>query len=373
MIQVFRPVIDYKKVLEQLEPILKSGWIGLGPKVKEFEKKLSEFIGAKHFSALNSCTSALHLAVKALKLKEGSRVLTTPITFISTNHVLLYENLEPVFCDVNPKTGVIDETLIEEAIKKYSIKAIMVVHVGGYSAEMSVINFIAKKYNIPIIEDCAHAFGAEYNNKKVGNTDNLCVWSFHAVKNLPIGDGGAISTNNDVLIKEFNKLRWLGINKDTISRSSNSFYNWEYDVELLGYKYHLNDILATVGIVGLETIIINNNRRKFIAEYYLTNIKNVTKPHYMDNRKSSYHFLPMFFEKRDDVYKKLIAHDICPGMHYKRNDEYKLYNKFTKINECKNAEWYQQHELTLPMHLELTNENLKYIVDTINEKGEICI
>jgi perosamine synthetase len=372
MIQVFRPLIDYKKVLQQLEPVLKSGWIGLGPKVKEFEDKLSKFIGAKHFSALNSCTSALHLAVKALNLKKGSRILTTPLTFVSTNHAILYEDLEPVFCDVHPTTGIIDERLIEDAIKKYSIKALMVVHVGGYSAEMSAINQLGKKYGIPIIEDCAHAFGAKYENKKVGDTDNLCVWSFHAVKNLPMGDGGAISTNNDLLIKEFNKLRWLGIDKDTVSRSSSEtsskkFYNWDYNVELLGYKYHLNDILATLGIVGLDTIEENNARRRFIAEYYLNNIKNAIKPGYLSNRKSSYHFLPLFFEQREEVYKRLVAHEIYPGMHYKRNDQYNIYNNFIKINNCENAEWYQQHELTLPIHLELTDDDLKYIVDVINE------
>ena len=182
MIQVFRPYIDTDRVLKKLKSIIDSGWVGLGPKTKEFEDKLSQYIGVKHFVALNSATSGLHLAIKCLDLPKKSKILTTSNTFISTNHAILYEDHIPVFCDIEKLTGNIDAELIDKAlVNDNEIKAIIVVHIGGYSCDMDKINKIGKKHNVSIIEDCAHAFGGEYNNKKIGNTDNVCVWSFQAI------------------------------------------------------------------------------------------------------------------------------------------------------------------------------------------------
>ena len=373
MIQVFKPLIDVDKVLYELKPIFNSGWIGLGPKTKEFEDKLSEYIGAKHFVALNSATAGLHLAIKCLNLPRGSKILTTSNTFISTNHAILYEDHIPVFCDIEKLTGNIDANLIEQTLREdEEIKAIVVVHIGGYSCDMDKINELAKKYNIPVVEDCAHSFGGEYNNKKIGNTDNICIWSFQAVKNLPIGDGGAISTNNTELYERLKKLRWLGINKDTVSRSNleskKQTYSWDYDVEEVGYKYHPTDISSAVGLIGLETIDKNNKRRREIANYYRNNItsSNIIKPNYEESRISASHFLPLFFHNRDEVYDCLKKNDIYCGMHYKRNDKYKVFSKYVKINNLVNSEWYEKHELTLPMHLFLKDEDLKLICSVIN-------
>ena len=370
-VQVFRPVMNTNEILESLRPVLESGWIGLGPKTKEFETELAKFIGVKYMSAMNSCTSALHLALKVLNLPEGSNVLTTPITFTSTNNAILYERLSPVFCDVERLTGNIDVNFVENAIKTHNIKAIMVVHIGGYSNDMEDINFLANKYSIPVVEDCAHSFGAKYNGSNIGsNTNNTCCWSFQAVKNLPIGDGGALSTNDPILLEYVNKLRWLGINKDTVSRSNlkseKQTYNWDYSVEHIGYKYHINDIMSTIGLVGLKYISEYNARRKYIATQYLTRLTNCIKPDYQGNRESSYHFLPLFFENRDEIYAKLIKNNIFPGMHYKRNDLYEPFKTFPKVNNCDNAEWYQNQELTLPIHLDLSDEELDFIINLIN-------
>jgi len=373
IIQVFRPFIDTDRVLKELKLIFDSGWIGLGPKTKEFENKLSQYIGVKHFIALNSATSGLHLAIKCLDLPKQSKILTTSNTFISTNHAILYEGHIPVFCDIERLTGNLNADLIEEIlIEDKEIKAIIVVHIGGYSCDMDKINYLAKKYNISVIEDCAHAFGGEYNNKKIGNTDNICVWSFQAVKNLPIGDGGAISTNNTELYARLNKFRWLGINKDTISRSNlkkgKQSYNWDYDVEEVGFKYHSNDIASIIGIIGLETIDQNNKRRREIADYYKRNIKSsaVMHPEYKQNRLSSSHFLPLFFYNRDEIYNQLKKNNVYCGMHYKRNDKYRMYSKYTKINNLAENDWYEKYELTLPMHLLLIDRDLKFICDIIN-------
>ena len=283
------------------------------------------------------------------------------MTFVSTNHVLLYEGLEPIFCDIEKTTGNLCIPCIEEAIKQYDIKAIICVHFAGYSNDMNKIN----SFNIPVIEDCAHAFGAYYNNNKVGKTDNICCWSFHAVKNLPMGDGGAITTNDENLYKWLKKMRWLGIDKSTHDRSQND-YKWEYNVDEIGYKYHMNDITACFGLNQLKTIDFDNDYREFIAQYYMENIKAI-KPRYEINRRSSYHFYPLFFENRKEIYDLLIKNEIYPGMHYKPNYYYSMYKDCIRINNCKNTEWYYQRELTLPIHLGLTKEDLKKIIGVVNE------
>jgi len=373
MIQVFKPQIDTERILNELRPILNSGWIGLGPKTKEFETKLSEYIGSKYFVALNSATAGLHLAVKVLNLPPNSKIITTSNTFVSTNHAILYEGHIPVFCDNEKMTGNISADSIEQALQEDNeIKAIMVVHIGGYSCDMIRINEIANRYGVPVIEDCAHSFGGMYNGKMIGDTDNICVWSFQAVKNLPVGDGGAISTNNEELYTRLNKLRWLGINKDTVSRSNlnteKPTYNCDYEVEEVVYKYHLTDIASTMGIIGLETINQNNLRRRLISSYYLNNVKGAMLPEYNTDRVSSSHFLPLFFEDRDEVYDLLKNNGVYCGMHYKRNDKYEPFKDFKKVGGLVNAEWYDKHELTLPLHLGLTDEDLETIINVINNR-----
>ena len=376
MIQVFKPKIRTDEVIQELKKILDTGWIGLGPKTKEFEQEVGKYLNCSNFIATNSCTSALYLAIKCLNLPAKSKIITTPITFVSTNSVILYEGHLPVFCDVEPLTGNISVDSIEKAIKFHNgeIKAIMLVHMGGYPCDMDKINEIAEKNNIKIIEDCAHAFGATYKGKTIGDSSNVCVWSFQAVKNLPVGDGGGISTKDEKMAERIKRLIWLGIDKTTIERSSldsiKQSYNWDYDVTELGFKYHLNDIISTIGLIQLKHIGEDNARRKEIVNFYKTHLNKdkCTFPEYNLDRTSSYHFFPLFFENRGDVYKRLSENEIYPGMHYKRNDQYELFAPYKGLicGELTAAKMYQEKELTLPLHMFLTNNDLEKIVDVIN-------
>lgn len=365
MIQVFKPKVNTERILQELRPVLESGWLGLGPQTQKFENKLAEYIGTKHVACMNSCTAALHIAIKLLNLRPGSYVATTPISFVSTNHVILQEGLVPIFCDIEETTGNISVESLKKTLMKYNVKAIMVVHLGGYSCEMDEINKLALKYNISVIEDCSHAIGGKYKGEKIGSKDNLCTWSFAAVKNLTTGDGGALSTRNQEYDKRARRLRWLGIDKDTISRTKDG-YKWDYEVLELGNKYHTCDILSTIGLVELEDLDKHNERRKEIAEFYMANVSNCRKPEYKGDRESAYHFLPLFFENRSRIIKELNKNDIFPGMHYKRNDFYKCY-KHVRRNDLPNTQWYQDHELTLPIHLDLTQSDLDKIINVINK------
>lgn len=377
MIQVFKPKIRKEEILTQLSDIFDTGWVGLGPKTSEFEKRVTEYLNCGNFIATNSCTSSLHLAVKCLNLKPRTKILTTPITFVSTNHAIKYEGHIPVFYDVNPKNGNADVESIKRGFEKHpDIGAIMVVHIGGYSCDMDEINKIAKQYGVPVIEDCAHAFGGRYKGKMIGDSDNICVWSFQAVKNLPVGDGGGISSKDNEIASRIKKLIWLGIDKSTVERShldsKKQSYNWDYDVLEVGYKYHMNDIVATIGLHQLKFIEEDNERRREIANRYLNEINPeiCEFPDYKEDIISSSHFLPLFFNNRDEVYSRLSTNEIYPGMHYKRNDKYVVFDGdgSIKYEELIGVDEYEKKELTLPMHLNLTDYDVTKIIKTVNNE-----
>lgn len=369
-IQVFRPVMNTNSIVESLRPIFESGWVGLGTKTAEFEKAIADYIGvdAHRVVAVNSCTAALELAMSSMGLPEKSAVLSTPITFVSTNSAILRAGYSPVFYDIERTTGAPDIESVFRLCKMYDIKAITVVHIGGYASDkMDAINDIAKCFEMQVIEDCAHAMGARYlNGNKVGNSNNVCCFSFHAVKNLALGDGGAIVANSDHMAEWCRKARWLGINKDTISRTDGEGYKWDYDVEFNGWKCHLNDIAAVIGLEQLRRLDDDNARRRQIANRYFT-IEGAYRPRYEEADRSSFHFYPLFFDDRKSVYDKLVSADIYPGMHYKRNDLYKPFLKCIKDECMDGVQWWNNHELTLPMHIGLSDEDVDKVIEVLSE------
>jgi len=373
MIPVFRPVYNVESILSELRTVFEKGWTGLGAKVEEFEKKICDYTGARNCVALNSATSALHLAVRSLNLPRGSKVLTTPLSFISTNSVLLYEGLEPVFCDISKSmTGEIDIERVVETCSKHEIKAIMIVHYGGYPCDMVMLNAISERWGIPVIEDCAHAFGSRYYDdgegdaEYVGESDNFCCFSFHAVKNLSIGDGGAITTHDQEKAEWFKRMRWLGIDKSTHARTGAHAYAWEYGIDENGYKYHMNDIAATIGIENLKLLPMQNARRAEIAKYYRDNLKG-QHPQYEEHRKSSYHIYPVLVNDRNLVATQLQQNGVGCGMHYALNCDYTPFRNFIRIDDCKNARKFSEHEITLPMSPAMTDADVNKVVEVFND------
>jgi perosamine synthetase len=361
-----KPHMNTDKILQEMRKILESGWIGIGPKTKEFEDRLGDYWGVSgnRVCCTNNGTAALHMAVKRLGLAPGTCVATTPITFVATNHVLLYENLRPIFYDVEPTTGCADVASLKNLLGSGRFGAIMVVHMAGYPCDMQKINAIAAENHVTVIEDCAHAMGAVYETgKRVGDSDNVCCFSFHAVKNLPTGDGGAIAMPQED--GWYRKARWMGIDQDSVSKAAGVKRKWEYAVDFLGWKYHLNDIAAVIGLAQLEILDESNARRKEIADYYRDNLRTATFPDYDDKRTSSYHYYPVFFDNRDAVYDALTREDIWPGMHYARNDKLGVYRGAPK-GDLKGAQWYEEHELTLPMYYDLEESDFQRITEVAN-------
>ena len=370
-IHLFKPVVS-EAAIQAVAEVLRSGWTGLGPKTKQFETDFAKFVNAKYCVALNSCTSALHLALELLDLKEGDEVITTPLTFVSTNHAILYVGATPVFADVQLETGCLDPKSIESKITEKT-KAIMVVHFGGYPADMDEIHTIARTYGIQVIEDAAHSCGSMYRSQMIGSVSAINCFSFQAVKNLSLGDGGAITTNNKFYFDKLNKLRWLGIDKSTYARTETSgstlnakAYSWLYDVPLVGHKMHMNDINAAIGIEQLKLLDQENARRAEIVEMYREGLKDVAGIKFMQrqaDRKSSNHIFAIRADKRDYLMDALKQNDIHCGVHYRLSTRYPMYQKVS----LPNAELLERELISLPLHLGLTDEDINRVIEVVKK------
>lgn len=368
MIPVFRPSMGDEE-LAAVGDVLKSGWIGLGPKTREFEKHFASYIGTKYAVGVNSATSALHLAMKVMNV-EGGEVISTPMTFVSTNHAILYNNAVPVFCDIEPDTLNIDAHKIETLITEKT-KAIVVVHYGGYPVDMDRILEIGKKYKLKIVEDVAHGCGGEYKNNKLGSLGDIGCFSFHAVKNLATGDGGMITSDDPEIYERLLKLRWVGITKDTWSREENDSkkYSWYYNVEELGFKYHMNDITAAIGLVQLGKLDLMNKRRFEISQRYtnaFSSIRHIEVPTIKDYMtKPACHNYVIKLDHRDEMNDYLKLKGISTGIHYIPNNHYDMYRHYRGETPMADAVW--KRILTLPLYPDLKSEEVDYIITSILE------
>jgi len=363
MIPVFKPSVGEDE-LSALKEVFDSGWLGLGPKTKEFEDKFRDFVGAKYCVGLNSGTTALDMAIKLLNIGPGDEVLVPTMTFVSTAHAVAYNGATPVFVDCNKEGNL--NLCLNDLFNKINpkTKAIIVVHHGGVPVDLDALENIAG--TIPIIEDCAHAVGSYYKGKHVGSR-NIGCFSFHAVKNLVMGEGGAITLPHRDLFDRSKKLRWLGIDKGTWDRTGNDkSYWWEYDVQEIGLKGHMHDISAAIGLVQLNKIKEMNSKRELIVERYRKGLDygiSLVNDIYKDC-VSSNHLCIMETQFRDELSTYLKDQDICTGVHYKPIHLYPCYGQKVTL---KNAESRFRRIITLPIFPDLTEEDLSTIILHINQ------
>lgn len=364
MIPVFKPSFGDEE-LEALRTPFSTGWIGLGPRTKEFETAFAEYIGVRYAVAVNSGTAALHLALMVAGI-EDAEVISTPITFVSTNHAILYNKGIPVFADVEADTVNIDAAEIRKAVTART-KAVVVVHYGGHPCDMDPILEIAREHNLRIIEDTAHGCGGEYKGRKLGSIGDLACFSFHAVKNLSTGEGGMITTNDEEFYGRLLKLRWMGISKDTWSREEkDEKYSWYYNVEEVGFKCHMNDIPASIGLVQLRKLDRMNDRRREITERYnkgFSGLKWLETPVVKPYARSAHHNYVIKVEKRDALNVFLQEKGISTGVHYIPNNHYDMYRNCK--GETPVAEKVWKKLLTLPLYPDLTDEEVDYIIGEV--------
>lgn len=362
-IPLFRPLIS-EEAIEAAAEVMRSGWLGMGPQTESFENAFAAYTGAPFCVGVNSGTSALHMAVRVLDLPRGSEVITTALTFVSTNHVLLYEGLTPVFADVDARTGNLSVADVASRITDRT-GAIMLVHYGGYPCDLDEFYALARNRGLRVIEDCAHACGAAYRGARIGSHGDLHAFSFHAVKNLSMGEGGGLTVTSPENNERLRRLRWLGITKSTYDRTARSGYRWDYDVAEVGFKYNMSDVQAAIGLAQLRRLDRENARRAAIAARYyrrLAATPGVTLLKYEDDRKSSFHLLPILAERRDDLMRKLREGGVESGVHYRRNDQYSMFAA-AELPQC---EKFWRSVVSLPMHLQLSDEQVDYVCDLIS-------
>ena len=367
MIPVFKPFMGNEEV-KAVEKVIRSGWLGLGPKTEEFEDKFAKYVGSRYAVGVNSCTAALHLALKVADV-EGGEVITTPMTFVSTNHAILYNNAIPVFSDIDEDTLNIKLDEIERLITPKS-KAILVIHYGGYPCDMDPILEIAKDKGLKVIEDAAHACGTEYKGKKIGSIGDATCFSFHAIKNLAAGDGGMITVKNQEVAERLKRLRWLGISRGTWDRSMGKAYRWKYNVEELGFKYHMNDITAAIGLVQLSKLEKANARRREIVKTYnkafadLSWIKTPVEKPYAKSACHNY-VIKVLNGKRDELIAYLAENGISASVHYIPNHLYKIYKPFYRELPVTERVW--KTLITLPLFPDLKDEEVRQIIDIVRK------
>jgi len=262
------PLTGEEEIAEVIDTI-RSGWLTTGPKTKKFEQDFSEFVGAKYSLAVNSATAGLHLGLEAMGVGPGDKVITTVHTFTATAEVIRYMGADPIFVDIEGDSFNIDCDAVEQAlIGNPEVKVILPVHYAGQAANMTKIMSLAKRYNVKVMEDAAHAIPSTHNGHMIGTFGDITVYSFYANKTITTGEGGMIVTNNDDYAKRIGCMRLHGISKDVFDRFTSTKPSWHYEVVAPGFKYNMTDIAASLGLHQLKKAWLLQERRKAIALKY---------------------------------------------------------------------------------------------------------
>lgn len=368
-IQLFVPNFRVEECLSGIRECLEKGWTGLGFKTVEMENAWKEYTGLPHAHFLSSNTVGLHLALHMFKTEfgwaDGDEVISTPLTFVSSNHAIVYANMQPVFADVDQYLCLNPED-VERKITPRT-KAVIFVGIGGNTGQYEKVLKLCREKGLMLILDAAHMAGTRLNGLHVGHDADCTVFSFQAVKNLATADSGMICFPDHARDERARKLSWLGINKDTYARTvTQGSYKWMYDVEEVGYKYHGNSIMAAIGLVSLRYLDRDNAYRRQLAAWYqeaLSGHESINIVPIAENCESSRHLFQIKVAKRDEVLMALNEHDIHPGVHYRDNTEYKLYSHGS--GTCPVAHKASEEILSLPMHMGVTKIDVKYIAQTL--------
>lgn len=355
---------------EEVMKVLSSDWLTTGPKVGEFENSLCRYVGCKHSIAVNSGTSALDIAVGALDLPEGSEVITTPFTFAATSNALLYNHLKPVFADIKKDARNIDPEDIRCKITPKT-RAISYVDYAGHPCDIKEIKEIAEEYNLYLIEDACHALGASYYGKKIGNFADLTVFSFHPVKPITTGEGGAVVTNNSELAERTRLLHSHGIDKSATERYGPDA-DWAYDMKMLGRNYRMTDIQAALGISQMKKLDMFIERRQKIAELYnelLRDCEFVETPVTKEGMKHGWHIYTILLKNinRDKFFTYMRKSDIGVNVHYIPTYHFSYYRKHFDFdeNDYPVTEDVFKRIVTLPIYPKMSDEDVELVVKTI--------
>lgn len=363
MIPYSTQLIDQSDI-DAVVSVLKSSNLTQGKEVEKFEQALCQYINAQYAVTFNSATSALLAAYSISGIVKNDEIITTPISFVATTNMAIAVGAKPVFCDIK-LDGNIDEHLIESLITKKT-KAIVPVDFSGKPVELDTITRIAKKHNLIVIEDASHALGSSYKDKKIGSISDMSIFSFHAIKPITTGEGGAVVTNNKELANKLRLFRSHGIIKKS---------HWESDMIDFGYNFRLTDIAAALGSSQLKKLDNFIQQRNKIASYYNERFKNNCYFHTInlnEHETSSHHLYPVLlntelYTHKEDIFLKLQSKGIGVQVHYKPIYQNTFYKEKYGKKFLANAEDFYQAEISLPCHQRMNLDDANYIADTFLE------
>jgi perosamine synthetase len=350
-----------QSVLESLADTLLSGYIGQGPRVDEFEGALAPRFGNQNVLTVNSGTSALQLALRLANVGFGDEVISTPMTCTATNVPIMAMGANIVWADIDPMTGNIDPLDVERKITKKT-KGVIAVHWGGYPCELDELNRIGKQYNVKIIEDAAHAFGATYHGQPIGSHSDFVCFSFQAIKHLTTVDGGALVCRDTESYQRGKLLRWYGIDRE----SERKDFRCEEDVKEWGYKFHMNDIAATIGLHQLQLVDDVLRRHRENAEYYRERFKDLdglTLLNHRPDRHGSYWLFTVRARARRRFMEEMKKSGIVTSQVHARNDLHTMFREF-QLNLPGVSEFVLD-QVSIPVGWWLTQDQRKYIADTV--------
>lgn len=362
MIPLFK-IHKPKGIEKAIANVWDTGFITEGEYSDKFENEFSNYIGNNNTSLVNSCTSALSIASRMCNIQPGDEVISTPMTCMATNEPFYNDGAKIVWADIDATTGNINPNSIENLITEKT-KAIIGVHWAGLPFDIDSVNKIAKKYNIKVVEDAAHAVGATYKQKKIGNHSDYVCFSFQAIKHITTGDGGAIcskSLNDDERIK---KLKWFGLDRKFKGSK------WEQDITESGFKYHMNNMNAAIGLLqmkSIDSIVRSHQERYDFYNKYIDNPK-ITKMRVDPNSRSSSWIYTVLVDDRKRFQKYLHDKGIASDPVHIRNDNYTVFNKFKRNkNELPGVEYFCEKHINIPVGWWLSEQEAIYIVEVIND------
>lgn len=356
---------DIQAVVETL----RSDYLTTGPKIAEFEKCVADYVGAKYAVAVANGTAALHVACLAAGIGPGDEVITTPITFVASANCALYCGATPVFADIDPDTYNIDPKDIRNKITPRT-KAIIAVHFTGQPCDMDEIRKIAEEHKLIVIEDAAHALGADYKGRMIGTISDMTTFSFHPVKHVTTGEGGMIMTDSKELYEKLCMFRTHGITRDPLKLTSNEGA-WYYQQQELGFNYRITDIQCALGISQMKKLDRFIARRRQLAEQYneaFQNIDGIKIPEQAEGCNNSWHLyvIQVLNKDRKEVFDELQARHIGVNVHYIPVYAQPYYREhgYSEI-VCPNAEAAYARFISLPMYSQLTDEEQAYVIEQV--------
>ncbi|MFC1727633.1 DegT/DnrJ/EryC1/StrS family aminotransferase [Patescibacteria group bacterium] len=372
---VFGSPFVAQKEIDEVVATIKSGWWGTGPKTEQLEIRFRKYCGAKYALALNSCTAGLHLALKSLGVGPGDEVITSPMTFCSTANVIVHCGAKPVFADIDKEDWNIDPGEIEKKIT-HKTKVIMPVHLHGRPCQMDKIMALARKYQLKVVEDAAHAIEAKYQGKKIGNIGDITAFSFYVTKNVATGEGGMVTTNKSSWAKQMRVMSLHGLSRDAYKRYSVKVFR-HYQALVPGYKYNMMDIQAALGLHQFGRVSQNAKTRKTYWQTYQKAFEKVPelitpKP----QEKNTCHARHLYaillrLEKlkvnRDQFIGELIGLGIGSGVHFYPVHLHPFYKKtfgFRK-GDFPNAEFVGNRTISLPLGANLTKKDVNDVIKMV--------